>query len=198
MRDDVFAYEPPALSRIVAEGESLGFRAASERRTGALLRILAASKPGGRLLELGTGTGVGTAWLLGGMDRAARLDTVDRDETVVAVARRHLGDDSRVRFHVADGESWLGGYAGPPFDLIRRRLAGEVQRAGGRAGAAGGRRAVRHRRPARPGELAGRSCGADRTAPRRRRAGARSGVRADGVGEWAGDRGEARLIRTRS
>src|SRR5262245_58971778 len=118
MRDDVFASEPASLPTLIAEGEALGFSAASEPRTGALLRVLAGSKPGGRLLELGTGTGVGTAWLLGGMDAAARLDTIDNDEAVVAVARRNLGHDPRVRFHVADGEAWLNGYAGEPFDLI--------------------------------------------------------------------------------
>jgi predicted O-methyltransferase YrrM len=53
---------------------------ASEPKTGAFLAALAASKPGGRLLELGTGTGLGAAWLLAGMDAAARLDTVDADE----------------------------------------------------------------------------------------------------------------------
>lgn len=118
MRDDVFASAPAGLPALIAEGEALGFGAASEPRTGALLQVLAASKPGGRLLELGTGTGVGTAWLLSGMDAAARLDTIDNDEAVVAAARRHLGHDPRVRFYVADGEAWLKGYAAGPFDLI--------------------------------------------------------------------------------
>jgi predicted O-methyltransferase YrrM len=118
MRDDVFAREPVVLPRIIAEGESLGFRAASERRTGALLQVLAASKPGGRFLELGTGTGVGTAWLLSGMDSAACLDTVDNDEAVVAIARRNLAHDPRIRFHVANGAAWLSGYTGASFDLI--------------------------------------------------------------------------------
>ena len=53
-------------------------------RRQARLAALAASKPGGRLLELGTGTGIGTAWLLSGMDGDARLDTVDVDEQVTA------------------------------------------------------------------------------------------------------------------
>ena len=118
MRDDLFADAPSVLPDLVADGAALGFAAASEPRTGSLLQVLAASKPGGRVLELGTGTGVGTAWLLAGMDAAALLDTVDSDPAVVAVARRHLGADPRVRFHVADGEAWLRGYAGPPFDLI--------------------------------------------------------------------------------
>jgi len=56
---------------------------ASELKVGALLAVLAASKPGGRLLELGTGTGHGTAWLLSGMDETSHLDTVDTDQAVV-------------------------------------------------------------------------------------------------------------------
>jgi predicted O-methyltransferase YrrM len=52
---------------------------ASEPLVGALLRSLAASKPGGRFLELGTGTGVATAWLLDGMDDRATLVSVDND-----------------------------------------------------------------------------------------------------------------------
>jgi predicted O-methyltransferase YrrM len=38
----------------------------SEPRTGAFLRELCAGKPGGNLLELGTGTGLATAWMLDG------------------------------------------------------------------------------------------------------------------------------------
>ena len=51
---------------------------ASVPRLGALLRALVASKPGGRFLELGSGTVHGTACLLSGMDAASHLDTVDR------------------------------------------------------------------------------------------------------------------------
>ena len=95
----------------------MSFTMISEAKVGALLAALAASKPGGRLLELGTGTGHGTAWLLAGMDGASSLDTVDTDEQVVAVARRHLGDDPRVTFHVMDGARFL--VSGPAsFDLI--------------------------------------------------------------------------------
>ena len=86
MNDAVPARLPQALPAIQAESARLGFAMASEPRTGALLAALAASRPGGRLLEIGTGTGVGTAWLLSGMDAAARLDTVDTDRAVVSIA----------------------------------------------------------------------------------------------------------------
>ena len=59
------------------------------------------------MLELGTGTGHGTAWLLSGMDSNSSLDTVDNDQSVVAVARRHLSSDVRVAFHVTDGAEFI-------------------------------------------------------------------------------------------
>ncbi len=118
MQDRIIASEPIAVPAILRDAEAAGFGMASERRVGALLRVLAASKPGGRVFELGTGTGVGAAWLLDGMDPAARLETVDNDAAAQAVARRHLGGDPRVRFHLADGGPWLRGWAGPRLDLI--------------------------------------------------------------------------------
>ena len=118
MNDDGFGRAPDALEAILNDTATLGFTMASEPKTGALLAALAASKPGGRLLELGTGTGLGTAWLLSGMDADSHLDTVDTDPSVVAVARRHLGTDSRVTFHVMDGAEFIGQSAAGQFDLI--------------------------------------------------------------------------------
>ncbi len=109
---------PCALGPIRRESAAAGFSMASEDHTGSLLRALAASKPAGSLLELGTGTGISTAWLLDGMDAESRLMTVDSEEKYVAIARRHLGTDSRVSFHVADGASFLRGLRGRQFDLI--------------------------------------------------------------------------------
>lgn len=118
MNDQPVNQRPPLLDRISADGEALGFAMASEPKTGALLATLAASKPGGRVLELGTGTGIGTAWLLSGMDAQARLDTVDVDASVAAVARRHLGSDSRVTFHVMDGAAFITQAPSAGYDLI--------------------------------------------------------------------------------
>jgi predicted O-methyltransferase YrrM len=90
----------------------------SEAGTGAVLRALAASKPAGRLLELGTGTGLATAWLLAGMDDASRLESVDSDPEAQEVARRHLGDDRRVTFHLQDAAAFLDQPHPHGFDLI--------------------------------------------------------------------------------
>ena len=118
MNDNEISRQPAALEAIQRDTAELGFTMASEPKTGALLAALAASKPGGRLLELGTGTGLGAAWLLAGMDAAARLDTVDRDAAVVTVARRHLASDTRVTFHVMDGAEFLDHAAPGQYDLI--------------------------------------------------------------------------------
>jgi len=119
MQDDTAIVKPQQLEAIMRDTAALGFGMASEPLTGALLRTLAASKPQGRFLELGTGTGVATAWLLDGMDPASTLLTVDSDPAVVAIARRHLGHDARVRFHVSVGDVFLASLAGKvTFDLI--------------------------------------------------------------------------------
>lgn len=112
------ARTPPAIDAILRETSALGFNMASEPRVGAFLATLAAAKPAGRLLELGTGTGHGTAWLLSGMDSKSRLDTVDTDPAVVAVAERHLGADGRVTFHIRDGAEFLQSEPKGEYDFI--------------------------------------------------------------------------------
>jgi predicted O-methyltransferase YrrM len=118
MNDSEIRRQPGTVADILSETEALGFNMASEPKVGSLLAVLAASKPGGRFLELGTGTGHGTAWLLAGMDAASTLETVDVDATVAAVAQRHLGSDNRVSFHVMDGAQFLERSLPSQFDLI--------------------------------------------------------------------------------
>ena len=117
MDDSEIHRVPAAIAGILRETEALKFGMASESRVGALLAVLVASKPGGRFLELGTGTGHGTAWLLAGMDAASLLETVDSDPDVVAVAQRHLASETRVTFHVMDGADFLR-RSSNQFDLI--------------------------------------------------------------------------------
>jgi len=91
---------------------------ASESRTGALLRVLAASKPAGRLLELGTGTGIATCWLLDGMDPASELISVDTDASVQAVAREAFEDDARLTLVTEDAVAFLRRQKSSSFDLV--------------------------------------------------------------------------------
>ena len=118
MDDSVVADVPRAIPSILADTARLGFGMASDAQTGALLRVLAASKPGGRVLELGTGTGAATAWLLDGMTADATLLSVDSAPDVQAVARRHLGHDPRLTLVTADAAVVLRGGATGSFDLV--------------------------------------------------------------------------------
>jgi predicted O-methyltransferase YrrM len=118
MDDHKITRAPAALEAILRDTQQLGFKMGSEPQTGALLRTLAATKPGGHFLELGTGTGIGTAWLLSGMDENSRLDSVEIDSNVSDIARRHLGKDPRVTFHSADGIAFLKKVSAPRYDLV--------------------------------------------------------------------------------
>ncbi len=118
MNDLEITRTPPAFKAILAETDAVGFNMVSEPKVGALLSVLAASKPAGRFLELGTGTGHGTAWLLSGMDSKSTLDSVDADAKVVAVAQRHLGSDRRVTFHIVDAAEFIRQAPKGQFDLI--------------------------------------------------------------------------------
>ena len=118
MDDSEIRRAPATVAGIIGDTEALGFNMASEPKVGSLLAALAASKPGGRFLELGTGTGHGTAWLLAGMDASSTLDTVETDANVAGIAQRHLGSDGRVTFHVMDGAQFLERSPPSGFDLI--------------------------------------------------------------------------------
>ncbi|WP_149823538.1 O-methyltransferase [Streptomyces tailanensis] len=109
---------PTGLPELQAAARATGFTMSCDPRTGSLLAALAATRPGGRILELGTGVGEGTAWLLDGMSEDATLVTIELDDSVQAIARRQLGGDERVIFVTGDGGRWLEEYDGAPFDLV--------------------------------------------------------------------------------
>ena len=64
-----------------------GFEYSCERGVGEMLAVLAAATPpGGRILELGTGLGVGLAWILTGLGSRTDIEVVsiERDDRLVA------------------------------------------------------------------------------------------------------------------
>lgn len=107
MLDTTNLNPPPAVNDLVQAAQALNFTLSSDLLTGALLRTLVASKPGGEILELGTGVGMGTAWLLAGMDRTAFLTTVDKNEQTSAVARELFKADPRITFQLMDGTAFI-------------------------------------------------------------------------------------------
>jgi predicted O-methyltransferase YrrM len=118
MQESPFFTPPLELEAIKARTAELGFDMASERGIGNLLQVLAASKPGGRLLELGTGTGMATSWILSGMDEKSTLISVDNDEAVQAVAHDFLGKDPRLKLLPLDAGQFIWRQPKKSFDLI--------------------------------------------------------------------------------
>lgn len=114
--DDIPLPEP--VRRASAVAARAGFAMSCEPGTGSLLAVLAAAvPPAGRILELGTGAGVGTAWIAHGL--AVRTDvevvTVDHDPATAALAAE-AGLPAHVRRVVGDAVAVTA--AEGHFDLI--------------------------------------------------------------------------------
>ena len=95
-----------------------GFSMPSEILTCSLLKTMASSKPNGRFLELGTGTGLSTSWILDGMDANSSLISIDNDASLLEIAYKYLGSDKRLQLECVDGESWVLSNIGQKFDYI--------------------------------------------------------------------------------
>jgi len=117
MVDSIFFDIPVQYESIAEATKAIEFNMASDMQTGSLLRTLVASKPAGRILELGTGTGLATSWIIAGMDNGARLITIENNELLLDIARKAL-HDTRVEFVLSDGYAWIQNYSGEKFDLI--------------------------------------------------------------------------------
>src|SRR5215475_375707 len=103
-----FADAPGLVERAIATARAVGFPltrqevgtglpSASLPGTGRFLAVLAASCRGGRIVELGTGVGVGTAWMASAMPADCTLVTIEIDPVRPAAATDVLGADERVQ-----------------------------------------------------------------------------------------------------
>lgn len=104
---------------LLPEGRPVGQPAPTTATTpmdGALLRSLAAARPGGIIGEVGTGPGVGTAWLVSGMGARTRLVSCDIDDALVASARQFFAGYPNVEILCGDWEQVLAPLG--PFDLL--------------------------------------------------------------------------------
>jgi predicted O-methyltransferase YrrM len=117
--DDLNHLNPPkSIREIDIDSRAAGFTMPSDPLTCSFLRILATSKSNGRFLELGSGTGLSTAWILDGMDRNSHLTTIDNDENLLFILRKHLGTDPRLTVVCGDGDEFLTSLYGQEFDFI--------------------------------------------------------------------------------
>jgi predicted O-methyltransferase YrrM len=117
MDDKTVIGVPLKYEAIKEATNALRFAMASDIYTGSLLKTLAASKPSGRFLELGAGTGLATAWIVSGMDKNSSLTAIENNEILIDVANKNIVD-SRVTFLLADAYKWIKDYTGEKFDFI--------------------------------------------------------------------------------
>jgi predicted O-methyltransferase YrrM len=118
MNEEIRQAIPLHYNAIDEATKSSGFTMASDIMTCSLLRTLAASKPAGKFLELGTGTGLATSWILDGMDSGSSLVSIDNDDKLLAIATRFLGTDSRLSLVSTDGADWVNNNRQQKFDYI--------------------------------------------------------------------------------
>ncbi len=117
MDDKIITGIPGEYEAIKEATVELNFNMASDLYTGSLLKTLAASKPSGRFLELGAGTGLATAWIVSGMDERSSLIAIENNEILIGVANKNIVDN-RVEFMLADAYDWIREYKAEKFDFI--------------------------------------------------------------------------------
>jgi predicted O-methyltransferase YrrM len=118
MTEEILQQYPRAYEQIDEATKSSGFTMASDVLTCSLLRTLATSKPGGKFLELGTGTGLSTSWILDGMTDDASLVSIDNDSQFLGIAESFLGDDKRLELICTDGAEWVEANRDQKYDYI--------------------------------------------------------------------------------
>ena len=118
---------PPLVTRAQAVARQSGFPLTREEAgpdrpsaclpgVGRFLAVLAAGCAGGRIGELGTGAGIGAAWIASAMPADCALVTVEIDAALASAARELLAADSRAEVITGDALGVISGWG--PFDLL--------------------------------------------------------------------------------
>jgi len=118
MTEEINQKLPKTYIDLVESTKSSGFTMASDILTCSLLRTLAASKPSSKFLELGTGTGLSTSWILDGMDNESTLISIENEPLFLEIAENKLGIDNRLNLILTDGGKWLEENGCQKFDYI--------------------------------------------------------------------------------
>lgn len=108
-------FVPPLVAQAQALATAQGFTRSCSPEVGRLLYMLAAHVRDGRIGELGTGTGVGAAWMASGLAGRGALVTVERDDERALAARELFTDLPNVQVLHGDALELL---RHGPFDLL--------------------------------------------------------------------------------
>lgn len=116
----IFSYHarshiPPQVDLAQTIAQQFAFTTSSLPEVGRLLAVLTAACPRGRIGEIGTGCGVGTAWMASALPTDATLITIDTNADYVSAGRRLFADNPRIQVLHGDWRE-LRTYA--PFQLL--------------------------------------------------------------------------------
>jgi predicted O-methyltransferase YrrM len=106
---------PPLVQQAMARATEKGFARSCVPEVGRLLRVLASQVQHGVIGEIGSGSGVGTAWLASGLGPDVTLITVEHDVTLAATVQTLVAAMPNVRAHCGD---WRELLADGPFTLL--------------------------------------------------------------------------------
>jgi predicted O-methyltransferase YrrM len=107
---------PPLVERALALAERTGFVRSCSPETGRLLQVLAGQRGHERVAEIGTGCGVGSAWILSALDPGVAFVTVELDEERAEAAAELLAGDASAKVLHGDWRELLPAEA--PFDFL--------------------------------------------------------------------------------
>jgi len=107
---------PPLVSKAIALADEQGFVRSCRVEDGALLHALAARRGIVRAAEIGTGAGVGSAWIVSALTPSTPFFTAELDPELAAVVATFYADDPNVTVLAGPWRETLPAVA--PFDLL--------------------------------------------------------------------------------
>ena len=108
--------DPPLVQRALALERELGFERSCIREVGLLLHVFAAQRGRMRVGELGTGCGVGAAWIVSALPPTVPFVTVELDERRARAATQLFAADENATVLHGDWHELMPAEA--PFDLL--------------------------------------------------------------------------------
>ena len=107
---------PPVVARALELERELGFGGSSIPEVGRLLHVLAGQRGRARVGEIGTGAGVGAAWIVSALPPEVSFVTVELDADLATAAAGLFAEDENVTVLAGDWHELLPPEA--PFDLL--------------------------------------------------------------------------------
>lgn len=107
---------PPLVQRALELAREQGFERSCIPEVGRLLHVLAAARGRGRVAEIGTGAGVGSAWIASALPPGVPFYTAELDGERAAAAAELFREDADVHVLSGDWRELLPPQA--PFDLL--------------------------------------------------------------------------------